>query len=254
MAFALIILPVISMLRLHAQDYLISFAGTGGSTTVDSVIVENLTTGTIVKMKGSDVLHLKGTVSIFETNTDNETGKITFYPNPMKDYVKMQFVLPKAGETMITLYDPTGKEIVQTRDLLSGGEHNYSIQGIEKGIYFANVASDGFSLSGKLISTESTNRCGKITHESSTISQEKSSDTKGTNEEKVMQYNTGDRLKLIGISGIYSTVVTDVPIASKTITYNFIACTDGDGNNYPVLQIGTTKGTTYNPDPAEEKR
>jgi hypothetical protein len=85
-------------------------------------------------MKGSNVLHLKGTVSIFETNTDNETGKITFYPNPMKDYVKMQFVLPNAGETMITLYDPSGKEILQTRDLLSGGKHIYSIQGFEEGI------------------------------------------------------------------------------------------------------------------------
>ncbi len=204
-------------------------------------------------MKGSDVLHLKGTVSVSETKTNNETGKITFYPNPMKDFVKMQFVLPRAGETMITLYDPSGKEVVQTRDMLSGGEHTYSIQGIEEGIYFANAISDGFSLSGKLISTGSKNGSVKITHESSTISQEKSSDSKGTNEEKVMQYNTGDRLKLIGKSGIYSTVVTDIPAASKTITYKFIACTDGDGNNYPVVQIGTAKGLTDNPDPAGEK-
>jgi uncharacterized protein (TIGR02145 family) len=39
-------------------------------------------------------------------------------------------------------------------------------------------------------------------------------------------------------------VVTDVPTASKTITYNFITCTDGDGNNYPVVEIGTGKSGT----------
>ena len=54
-----------------------------------------------------------------------------------------------------------------------------------------------------------------------------------------MQYNAGDRLKLTGTSDIYSTVVTDIPTESKTITFNFIACTDGEGNNYPVVQIGT---------------
>ena len=54
-----------------------------------------------------------------------------------------------------------------------------------------------------------------------------------------MAYTTGDRLKFTGISGNYSTVITDIPASNKTITFNFIACTDGDNNNYPVVQIGT---------------
>jgi uncharacterized protein (TIGR02145 family) len=83
--------------------------------------------------------------------------------------------------------------------------------------------------------------------------QEKLSDSKGINAETVMQYTTGDRLKLTGISGNYSTVTTDVPATGKTITFNFIACTDGDGNNYPIVQIGTAKGTNDNLDPAEKK-
>ena len=47
--------------------------------------------------------------------------------------------------------------------------------------------------------------------------------------------------------------MTDIPAASKTITYNFIPCTDGDSNNYPVVQIGTAKGTTDNSDPSADK-
>ena len=248
----LLILPVIELVNLQAQDYQISFAGSGGSTTVDSVIIENLTQGTILKMKGSDVLYLKGTVSVFETVGDNETGKITFYPNPMKDYAKMQFVLPETGETIITLHDLSGREMVQTRGLLSKGDHTYLIQGIKEGIYLANIISGRYSLFGKLISSGSTGYNIRIAHESTTVAQDKKNDSKGMIAESVMQYNTGEILKLKGKSGVYSTVITDVPEASKTITYNFIACTDEDGNNYPIVQINIAKGTTYNLVAAEE--
>lgn len=244
----LLFMPVIPTQKLRAQDYQITFAGSGESTTVDSVFAENLTQSTTLKMKGSDILHLKGTVSVFDISSDRETGKITFYPNPMKDHVKMQFILPEAGETMITLYDISGKEIAKTRDLLSGGEHTYSLRDLREGIYLAYVTAGRYSLYGKLISSGSTGNGVKIVHESSAISRDKKADSKGANDEAVMQYNTGDRLKLIGKSGIYRTIVTDVPASSKTITYYFIACTDGDGNNYPVVFISSSKGIGDNDD------
>lgn len=53
-----------------------------------------------------------------------------------------------------------------------------------------------------------------------------------------LTYTPGDWLLFQGKSGIYSTVVTDDPTSSKTIDFNFIACTDGDNNNYPVVRIG----------------
>ncbi|MCJ7449219.1 MAG: M12 family metallopeptidase [Bacteroidales bacterium] len=239
MTCAFLILPVISMLNLQAQDYLISFVGSGASTTVTTVKVENLTQGTCLSTSGSDVLHLMGVVTGIEIVSDNETGKIDIYPNPMKDYARMQFVLPETGETMITMYDLSGRKIVQTRDLLSKGQHIYGIQGVEEGIYFVRINSGRYSFSGRLISSGSQNRNAKIVYENTMAVQEKESDAKGTNAETVMQYNTGDRLKLTGISGDYSTVITDVPTASKTITFKFIACTDGDINNYPVVEIGT---------------
>ena len=54
-----------------------------------------------------------------------------------------------------------------------------------------------------------------------------------------MEYNTGDILKLTGFSGIYSTVVILTLTENQTVTFNFIPCTDGDYNNYPVVQIGS---------------
>jgi len=241
------IMLIFSVLSLQAQDYMISFAGTGASTTVDSVKIENLTQGIKLKMKGSDVLHLMGTTGI-ETIIGDEDGKISIYPNPMKDFAKMQFDLPESGETLITLYEITGRIIVQIRDFLSTGNHTFGIQGIKEGIYFVRVNTGKYSSAGRLISSGSQTTGTKITYENNIALQEKQNDSKGTNEEKVMQYTTGDRLKLTGVSGICKTVMTDVPTSTKTITFNFIACTDRDGYNYSVVQIGTAKGTTNNHD------
>ena len=242
MTCILIILPVISMLSLQAQDYLVSFAGSGTSTTVTTIKVENLIQGTSLEINGNDVLHLMGVVTGIETAIDNKTGKIYFYPNPMKDYARMQFDLPETGEVIITLYDLSGRKIVQTQDLLLKGQHTYGIKGVEEGINFIRINSGKYSLNGKLISAGSQSSNPKIEYDFTdniAVSPEKQNDSKGINEENVMQYNTGDRLKLTGISGNYSTVITDMPSESKTITFYFIPCTDGDGNNYPVVQIGT---------------
>jgi len=232
MTCSLLILPIISMLRLQAQDYLISFAGSGASSTVESVIVENLTQGALLEMNGSDKLHLMGVVTGIESVRGDEPGKIDFYPNPMQEYARMQFVLPESGETMITLYDLSGRQILRNKDLLSQGEHTYGIHGVEEGIYFVRISSGKYSLSGRLISSGSRKGLAEIVRENITAIKEKQIDTKGTNEEEVMQYNTGDRLKITGISGSYRTVMTDIPTEGKTITFNFIACTDGDGYNH----------------------
>ena len=54
------ILAVICSLQTNAQTYLISFAGEGASTTVTSVIAENLTAGALVTLNGSQILRLSG--------------------------------------------------------------------------------------------------------------------------------------------------------------------------------------------------
>ena len=237
-----LILPVVSIINLQAQDYLISFAGSGGSTTVATVKVENITQGTSLTMNGSDVLHLMVVIPGIEIVRDNETGKINFYPNPVKDFTRMQFDLPTSGETIITMYDISGREIILTQDLLSKGQHSYRIQGIEEGIYFVRINSSNCLLSGRLISSGSQSRNPKMEYEftdNTAVSPEKQSDSKGIKAETVMQYTTGDRLKYTAVSDKFSTVMTDIPMESKTTTFNFIACTDGDGNNYPIVQIGT---------------
>ena len=251
-AFSSLLLLVLMILNLQAQDYLINYAGAGASTTVDSVMIENLMQGTTLKMKGSEVLRLTVVTGI-EAMNDDETGKISFYPNPMKDYAKMQFVLPEPGETLISLYDISGREITHKKDLLSGGKHVYVIKGVKAGIYLAKVNSGRYSFSGRLISSGSRSTGAEIVYEHTLSLKEKPDDIKGTNVEKIMQYTAGDRLLLKGISGTYSTMITDVPTAGKTITFNFVSCIDGEGNNYPVVHISTEKGLADYSDQSSDK-
>ena len=243
----LLILLGVSITDLRAQDYLLSYAGAGASTSVDSVMIENLMQGTTLKMKGSEVLRLTVVTGIEAVNED-ESGMVRFYPNPMKDQTKMQFILPEPGETIITLYDISGRKISQKNDLLTRGRHVYIIQGIEGGIYLAKVTSGRYSCSGRLISSGSPGGAPEIAYEHTLSLKEIPEGIKGTTVEKTMQYTTGDRLKIKGISGIYSTVLTIVPTGDKTVTFNFYACTDGSGNNYPIVIIGTGKGASGEPD------
>lgn len=60
--YSFLSLLLISIAWLCAQDYLISFVGSGAATTIATVKVENLTQGTNLTMNGSYVLHLKGSI------------------------------------------------------------------------------------------------------------------------------------------------------------------------------------------------
>lgn len=252
-AFILLIISAASIRSLKAQDYVITFTGSGASSNVDSVKIENLTQDIELTLKGSETLHLMGTTGIESISVD-EAGKITFYPNPMKDFTRMQFVLPISGETLITLYDISGRTISQTRNFLSAGRHTYGIQSIKEGIYLVSVSAGKYYSAGSLMSSGSQSEGTEIFHENTTAIQEKKSDSKGINTEIVMQYNTGDRLKYTAFSNNYKSVFTDIPAAnSNTITFNFSDCNDGNNYNYPTVHIGTQtwmaenlKTTKYN--------
>lgn len=236
--FSVLLLIFLSYAGLTAQDYMIDFTGTGESTTVGSVTVENMTQNKSIQIDGAQVLHLMGVVTAIETTQSGFDDKILLFPNPMRESARMSFTLPATDEVLITLYNLAGGKIFEKSEQLTKGEHTYNIEGVGDGLYFIRISSGAFLLSGKLIVSGSQGRDIKIGLGNSELFQEKRSETKGESGVVVMQYTKGDLLKFTGTSGEYSTIITDVPESSKTITFNFVECSDGDGNDYPVVETG----------------
>ncbi|MCJ7446832.1 MAG: T9SS type A sorting domain-containing protein [Bacteroidales bacterium] len=255
MKIVLVLLAIFCALKANAQNYLISFAGTGASSTVNTVIVKNLITGTSLTLNGNDILHLTGTTGINPVE-NRQSYVLKVFPNPATDNSKLQISPPYAGNAVITVIDITGKQVAQIQSYLENSVQEFQLSGLNNGLYLISVKGNTYSYSGRLLSSNTTKAnisIEQITNNQAVDVKQLNDEDKGSLATVNMAYSTGDRLKLTGISGNYSTVKTDIPSQDKTITFNFIACTDGDNNNYRVVEIGTQvwmaenlKTTKYN--------
>jgi uncharacterized protein (TIGR02145 family) len=237
--FTMLSFLLILSLCIYSQDYLIHFAGTGGSTSVSTVKVENLTQGTNLTVNGTDILHLRAVLATGINNVYNTSeNSLKVYPNPATEYTNIEFIATDPGNALIAIYDQVGKTIVQLGTYLEQGTHTYQINGLSSGLYTVRVTSGKYSYTGKIISQQKSTAIARITYKSFSDGSKNEFKLKSANATIQMQYTAGDRLKITGISGNYSTILTDIPTGNKTVTFDFIACTDGDNNNYPVVKVG----------------
>jgi uncharacterized protein (TIGR02145 family) len=233
-------LAIFFTLSVNAQDFLITFSGTGEASTVDSVRVENLMKDTAITLKGNEALHLLGSSAI-NSPVEKQSSYIKIYPNPMAESSLIEICIPESGAANISILDITGKLVFQITEYLDNYPQEFQVSGLNNGVYFINVKSNNYHFSGRLISLTRSNGAISIEKVSGSISgtgeKKSGTDYKEIND-AVMAYDNGDRLLITGYSGNYTTVTTDVPTASKTITFDFVMCAFGVVSYYPVVKIG----------------
>ena len=233
--FTFLLLMIFATANIYSQNYNISFAASGAATTVGTVKVDNLTQNTSLTLNGNDILHL-GPVGINETSFNINNPMI--YPNPMQGKAELSFNAEQEGDIQIIINDITGKEILHIGNKYPKGNHKFQLNGLKQGMYLVNIKSETYSYSLKLISQNS-NQNENIALIYLGYENETQGKLKNTNTTVNMAYTNGDRLLFKGTSGNYSNIISDIPTSSKTITFNYTACTDYDNNNYATVQIGT---------------
>jgi uncharacterized protein (TIGR02145 family) len=232
----LLVFFVMVLLNIQAQDYLIDFAGSGAASEIDTVKVMNLTSGSSVTLLGGDLLHLTGSIGIPEKFSDNSMMQL--FPNPTDGKAMLTFQAPVKGPVEISIFDLSGRILLKTGMMASAGSNNCQLSGIPTGFYSVVVTAKEYTYSLKLICNGRLQETGgKAAINSTRISSK--GHLKSSSFTVEMSYSDGDILLFTGISGIYKTIVTDVPTASATIVIVFVPCTDGDDNNYSVVHIGS---------------
>jgi uncharacterized protein (TIGR02145 family) len=227
------------------QNYLITFAGTGAATTVDSVKVENLSQCTSLVLGGTDTLVLNPATGIIEPGNPHDFIKV--YPNPSPGLFKVEIETTPVSNVCIGLYDLSGKIILHRKEFVLEDSHVFQLDGIQSGVCILKVETGNYLYTAKLISIGAATGNPMINDNGNFVTGKQSSSARTTGftgngsikSMIIMPFNEGDTLKLTGKSGVCRTVTMLVPNQSQTVTFQFTRCSDADSNHYAVVQIGS---------------
>ena len=220
--------------NVFAFNYMISFTGTGASTNVSYVIVQNLTKGSTVTVPAGNVLILSDMATAVDKIEDAKS--VSIYPNPIQTNATLTFTAINQGSTQINAYSFDGKKVLGFTTNLTQGEQSFHLV-LPTGLYILQVQGNGYLYNAKIISQVAANCKPQISFiDIDNKPQPQKAKSVNTT---TMYYNTNDQLIYKGVSGNNVTVVSDKPTGSKTVNFGFVQCQDVDNNYYSIVNIGT---------------
>jgi uncharacterized protein (TIGR02145 family) len=220
----------------YSQGYLITFSGSGQSTTVETVEVKNIAQQTMLTLSGTDTLLLTEVVGT--GNLPALSQGMSIYPNPANHASRLEFYNSSTGNMSIEIYDFSGRLLINKSFHLSVGNHVFTINGLKAGIYLVKVNTPEHIYSRRLVSSSGQNLAPELKYEGIAQSHQQAPGLKSINNIVAMQYNDGERLVFKAISGDYAHTKSLVPTESQHIDFELMDCIDGDGNQYGVVTIG----------------
>lgn len=245
----LVLLFMLSVLftAVNSQDYQISFAGTGESSDVDSVLVFNQNQQTELMIYEGQVLHLTDASSV-GSMTDTNNG-LAVYPNPFNETATVLLSDKIAGNIVVSIADINGRIVLTENVFLTGNDNAFLLTGLKSGVYFIEVMSGNKRHIVKAISTSGfSSPAIKVSDNTTKINQgiELKSLTRTIKNLVPMYYEDGDRLLLSCYAGNNTTILSMIPEENQTVTAEFVACTDPDGYHYAAVEIGNQKWMAEN--------
>jgi len=77
--------------------------------------------------------------------------QVSFYPNPAKDFVRIDLGGVSLKKTIIKLLDLSGKVVLRKSDIDIEGVYNLSLGGVNSGVYILELMNDGIKKKHKII-------------------------------------------------------------------------------------------------------
>ncbi len=238
--FAIATLAALSILSAAGQDITITFTGSGETTVIDSVNATNLRTGQSITLPGDGILRLVRNTGI--QLPEEQSGRYIIFPNPFPGSTTLVTAVDKPQAVNLYIRNLIGQTVAQTRVLIPAGANRFDLTLSESGIYSISLETESGVTSTKVICTTTREGHNRISYQglaSGMLNHPGHREVKAMNGDFILGYEEDDIILYRCYSGLMTTLKTDSPKASGTLSVVFASCADAAGVNYPVVKIGT---------------